>query len=333
MNPPPPDQGLDSISRDHTAIAPSPIAAPAPKRGSIRAISTIGRWASGGALAAVACGPGTAAPTRADGSSTGAAMTPSSSTGSADPAATTATSVDGTGLDETDFGGFVDDPDIAVGFECDIFLQDCPSGHKCIPYDDRGGGYPTTWGCVPLGPEPVDLDEPCSWDGAPFASSDDCGVGALCFDHEQTDDPSDDRCLPMCEREGPSEVSCRDPELFCNFTGNSAWFVCARRCHPLLDDCPAAEVCANNPNGLFCQDSPPDPAGLGEPCDSVAGCEVGSYCIGPAATVDCGGVGCCTPWCIIGDDTCPPDHTCQPYYTDGSAPQGHEGLGVCALPP
>ena len=62
-----------------------------------------------------------------------------------------------------------------------------------------------------------------------------------------------------------------------------------------------------------------------------AGCEA---IIGAAAVPDCdSGVGCCSPFCQVGDDSqCLPGQTCQPLYPRGEAPlECVAEVGSCVL--
>lgn len=287
------------------------------------------KWLLVAGLVAAGCGPSSSTTAAGGGASTSAAISTSSSGGTVDTSTTTAAATTN-GFDDTSHG-FLLEPDVGIDFECDFFVQDCPPGYKCNPIDSDGDLDPDSSQCFPLVPDPADIDEPCAFEGAEIGSADNCGAGAVCWNHDPWG--PDFRCTPLCNREGLNGRFCEDPQRFCDYTGSTSQFACLPICHPLEDDCPEGQICTTALPQLECRPLPPDPRGQGEPCEGDDHCEPGLFCVFSTITPDCGDERCCTPWCMVGDeDGCPPDHICYEYYAKGLTPPGLEGLGVCGLP-
>lgn len=91
---------------------------------------------------------------------------------------------------------------------CDLAVQDCPEGEKCIarPLDEEGL-FPTM--CVPL--EGMDmLGEPCTADGAPDFT-DSCGLDGMCWGGELTAEPFAGVCLGYCDED--ADPSCPEGSI------------------------------------------------------------------------------------------------------------------------
>src|SRR5690606_22322482 len=63
--------------------------------------------------------------------------------------------------------------------DCDMFLQNCPTGQKCVPYSSYGSGFPTERKCVDIGGD-QQPGEPCESDGL-ASMNDDCALGGFCW--------------------------------------------------------------------------------------------------------------------------------------------------------
>jgi hypothetical protein len=215
--------------------------------------------------------------------------------------------------------------------QCDLALQDCPEGWKCILWDAEGDLLePDATVCAPLDDHPVELYGNCTNDIA--ACTDDCPSGAAClpfYDEGGT-------CLDMCGEDD----SCPGDQVC--FTCASCWNAwCIPTCDPLAPDCPdTLGSCA--PDHIFgqsafsCAGPPPGPGGSGDPCDTVGSCAEGLLCtsqetLGP----ECFGPGCCTELCDLldpGASCSNPAHVCIPVFIPGQALPSQEHIGMCALP-
>jgi hypothetical protein len=177
-------------------------------------------------------------------SSTGGGVSATSTTGG--PMATdsgttseaSASSSGGSG-DETD-GLFIVKPDGGTcayggapdGFQprctfCDVGLQDCPPGEKCVPWANDGGEHWNATRCSPLPEDPAGVGEPCVAEASPVSGFDDCELGALCFGVDPR--TLQGTCTALCSPEQAD--SCGDD--VCVAYDYFQPFVCMSRCDPL----------------------------------------------------------------------------------------------------
>ncbi len=272
------------------------------------------------------------------------------------PATTTApptTGNDGTGtpdtegMGETEVGetddmttgvGFIMDPDGGgVGFECDLFAQDCPRGEKCMPWSNDS----TTWNatrCSPVEDNPGQPGDMCTVEGSDISGIDDCEIASQCWDVDPKTNVG--TCVAMCTGDQANPI-CEDPDTSCTIANDGAIVLCLPACDPILQDCPEGQACYPVQEDWICA---PDESGemgvYGDPCEFINVCDPGLICLGAAATPNCqGSAGCCTEVCDLadpaGDAQCtgsPEGQTCQAWYEEGAAPPGFEDLGACALP-
>lgn len=245
----------------------------------------------------------------ASASATGGMETTTSSTGD-DGSATTGTST----LDTGSTGNGCpppeeDPPHFDVGGarpECDIFLQDCPEGEKCVPqgFSDRA--------CVPVPAEPIPPGEPCD---VQF-DADPCDATSWCFA-----DPSRDSgtCTPQCTGDASDPV-CPD-DMICVIDDESIVAYCAPPCDPFADAC-GTMTCQPTPHGFGCL-----PSGMrhdGDECSQHDSCEAGLGCLARRPVLECCSGLCCASYC---DDAHPCDGgACIPF--DPPVP-GPDGIGMC----
>ncbi len=301
------------------------------------------------AVLGLGCGPATAIPTRPDGSTgeaagsstgggpTAGAVTATSlgSTTAGGPTGTT-TAVADEGSDDTGHGGFIDEPDVGIGQQCDILTQDCPAGLKCIVYDPTGSGsLGWSWGCFPVVDDPVEVGETCTAIGGVGSGLDDCPVGAVCWDVDNR--TLEGQCVAYCTGGGP-DPTCDDPDTLCNIPGDaSVGMWCFEVCDPRADDCDPGEVCVSfNSYSFVCgPDASGDAGAIGDPCEFVNACDPGLLCTGAATVPGCvGAAGCCTAYCTVGDDSpCLPGQQCVPWFEDTPPHPTWDDLGVCAATP
>ncbi|MDC0718791.1 hypothetical protein [Nannocystis bainbridge] len=173
------------------------------------------------ALLTVACGPqapmSTTDGTDSNPDSTGGLTTttgPSTTTtttATSTTAAPTTTSVEpdpGTAATSSEGGTFITPPDVGncvagLGEQqarcstCNPFLQNCPSGEKCVPASSEEGAPWHTTACVPLDPDPDGVGEPCTIEPHPTRLIDSCDAQSICLGTDP--DTLGPVCVPLCE--------------------------------------------------------------------------------------------------------------------------------------
>jgi hypothetical protein len=307
-------------------------------------------------LLVVACGPVTV-PMSGESSATGSAdSTSGTETSGATSATTVGTSADdpsttidpdaGDASDAADENcSFIQCPDVGGGnIECDIWIDDCPSGQKCMPWDNMGGNAWNATRCTPLAHDPKGVGEPCTVEDNAVSGIDDCEARAVCWDV----DPETNMgvCVAMCTG-SESRPTCDDPCEYCQLTGEGVLILCHPTCDPVLQDCDEGSACypVDGAEVFRCTpDAGGDMGALGDPCEFINTCDPGLFCahpdLVPAAFLhDCGGEpGCCTPLCDATAATpCPQPGLetaeCIPWFDEGEAPPCLSGVvGACVLP-
>ncbi len=184
---------------------------------------------------------------------TAATTVPPPGTTTTDPAATTSggtsigdttTGGDSTTLDDDTFdscGGFYGGCPTDIGdvsYECDVFMQDCAKGEKCMPWANDGGDIWNASRCTPIDPAPVPPGEPCTVGGSPSSGIDSCVLGAMCF-HV---DPETNLgvCIEMCSNSEEAPV-CLEGTCVAQFEG--AVPLCFETCDPEAMTCADGEAC------------------------------------------------------------------------------------------
>jgi hypothetical protein len=240
----------------------------------------------------------------------------------ATPAPTDASSsTSGTTASSADSGSFVAQPDGGAGpRRCDFLDPDCDAAEKCVAYDLDGDATPEETRCVPVTGS-GEAGDPCQRDAA--TGADDCGLGLTCFDA----DDGAGNCVPNCI--APQGVAiCADPDHRC-LPGGGPLHVCLAACDPRAPACEAGESCYPSSEWLLCL---PDVSGedgaAGQRCTFVNGCDPGLACVSGSTSTACADAMCCTPFCTVGEDTCPPGDACMPFFADGG-PSTLLDLGLC----
>jgi hypothetical protein len=268
-----------------------------------------------------------------------------------DPTASTVTSVDVTSDGSQDTGvsddttttedsasNFIVEPDGGgVGFECDLWIDDCPAGQKCMPWANDGGNAWNASKCTPLAEDPKDVGEPCSIPEYSPDGIDDCGAHAMCFYVDP--DTLMGECIAFCTG-SESNPSCENPCTHCAINGDGVLILCLPACDPLLQDCNEGQACyANTNNNTFtcAPDAGAEMGALGDPCEFINVCDPGLFCADPTTVPDCEAAGCCALFCdALAEDPCagmPEGVECIPWYEDGEAPPCGTGVvGGCMLP-
>jgi hypothetical protein len=273
-------------------------------------------------------------------STTGGPSEPSTST-TVEPS--TATSSSSGSMDET-AGDFIITPDGGVcvfegapdGFQprcsfCDVTLQDCARGEKCVPWANDGGDTWNATRCSEIPENPAGLGESCVAEGSPVSGFDSCDLGLLCFEVDPR--TLQGTCTAFCNEYdetscGPDEV-CVDYDYF-------APFVCLPRCDPFdPGSCAANEACRQIGEDLLCVPDVVLPQGLDCGADEQY-CAPDQACQPDAELGNCTDPECCSLYCDLSapnpDLPCfaMPAELCRPFFDE--PPPGYEHVGVCGLP-
>jgi hypothetical protein len=214
---------------------------------------------------------------------------------------------------------------------CSTFTQDCPRGHKCMPYSDDGGSAWNATRCVPIAEPPRGVGQRCRVVGSALSGEDDCDGTSMCW----RVDPQTlaGVCVPFCQGT-PAAPTCPDPCDRCSFS-ESAPALCFSQCDPLIQDCAPAAACLPWLGSFFCSPlNTPEGTGIGDPCESLNGCPPGLVCQPADEVPGCASGSCCTSYCPRDDiDPCPdllPGTTCAEVYEQWP-PRGCPGgpTGLC----
>lgn len=257
----------------------------------------------------------------------------------------------GTATDDTDSTADTDSTDgpstggHGLGEPCDLYLQDCAAGLKCMPYADDSGNYTTQAACFPVVPEPRSLGEPCHWTDGAWSGYDDCGLGQFClidvFALETMD--LEGECRGLCLNDDPANddhttYACEDPSATPTLLFQNFFCTCETHCNPLADDCGDGRVCTFLEQFVCVADGSGDTGAAGDPCGGYAECDSGNLCMISEVIPGCENpIGCCSPFCdVTQPNACPgaaEGEICHPWYPPGEAPRGLEHIGMCRLPP
>jgi hypothetical protein len=218
----------------------------------------------------------------------------------ADPSTTTSATCGA--LDDGDGRMF----DIGPLHQCDLFLQDCRPGLKCVPQ----GFFQLS--CVPIDPAPLPDGAPC-----PAAVPDPCGPLSWCTPAGPSGEGT---CVPLCTGSYFDPV-CPDDTL-CVVDDELIVAYCAAPCDPFAADACAFGSCLPTMHGFGCV--PGGDAMAGESCFQHDSCVDQHACREAESVPGCSGTQCCAPLC---DD----DHPCAGgscIPLEPSVP-GPAGIGTC----
>ena len=241
------------------------------------------------------------------------------------------------GSDEVTSAGdpFISKSDGSLGWECDLWRDDCPRGEKCMPWANDGGSSWNSTRCSPLAEDPNDVGEPCTVEDSAVSGIDDCGPRAMCWNVDS--DTLMGECVGFC---GGSEANptCTEPCTTCPISGDGVLILCLPVCDPLAPTCDEGEGCYPTHQTFICiPDAGGDMGGLGEPCEYINVCDPGLFCANAGTVPDCeGGTGCCAPFCNpLVADPCPamPEGVeCIPLDEEGEEGCVAGPVGGCLLP-
>lgn len=214
--------------------------------------------------------------------------------------------------DEADGSGFVSPTDLPIG--CDVLLQDCPRGSKCVPDADFHHS------CAPILGD-GEMGVPCTlnWD---VPATDNCGAGLFCWDLG---------CTPLCE--GSSEDLMCPTGLVCPIGDQFMGLCAAVSCNPLQPNCPFNWPCIGLSTDALCVFS--EGAGHGsvpvggncEPFAVASSCISSATCVSSSMLPGCPTEGCCTGWC----DPLDPQ-ACDDQPGTVCVTTVDEAYGACGLP-
>lgn len=221
--------------------------------------------------------------------------------------------------------------------DCDLWVQDCPQGEKCMPWANDGG---VTWNsakCVPLAEELGEPGDACTVEGSGVSGVDSCTTSSMCWNVDG--ETNTGTCIGFCSGSAAAPV-CDDPSTACTITNEGMLILCLPSCDPLLQDCAGeGEACYGTENGYVCApDASGEPGAYGDPCEAINACDPGLECLGAGATPGCASGSCCTSFCDTSDPgasaACPGaggGQECVSAYAEGAAPPGYEDVGYCAI--
>jgi len=261
-----------------------------------------------------------------------------------DPSATTDAG-ETTVVDDDDSEGegesFILNPDGGgEAHQCDLWVQDCPRGEKCMPYASDGGGAWNATKCVELEANAGQPGDPCTVQGSGISGLDDCDATSMCWDIDP--DTNIGTCQSFCAGSEANPV-CADPETTCVINNGGAIILCLPTCDPLLNECPPGNNCYPTPTAdaftcVFDANGTDDGA-YGDACMFANVCNMGLHCADASAVPDCGTPACCTSYCDTSDPeasaACPGaagGQECIPWFPENAAPPGLEDLGACQIP-
>lgn len=256
-------------------------------------------------------------------------------TSTSGPVTTTASTVStSTGAVTTTTGGsFIIPSDMTIHDGCDVWTEDCPEGMKCMPVSLDGDSAWESLRCVPIAPNPDDVNEPCELLGTGLDGLDTCDMHAMCWNVDP--DTGQGTCLGMCTG-NPGAPGCVDPGAFCQIFNDGVLILCHPVCDPIASDCPEGDVCIPAASGDNFLCAPSNGQGQAfEECQFSATCAPGFVCLHSSFAPECdpNDDACCLPFCdITQPNTCPGmSLECTPWFEQGEAPAGLENIGVCAM--
>ncbi len=244
----------------------------------------------------------------------------------------TSTAVDDGASGDVTSNGFIDEQDVALLGECNVYLQDCPRGFKCVPYGNDGGAWNDSR-CSPIARNPDPVGAPCTVEGSQVTGLDSCAFGSICWDVDPK--TNEGTCVAQCVGTDQAPI-CEDPDTFCMLSQRPALALCIAACNPLTQDCPEGQGCYLLDTRFVCGVDVSGPAGeVGDPCEFINTCDPGLLCVQAADLTVCeGGPGCCSPVCEVNDPMppCEPADVCVPWFGPGRAHPGLENIGFCGAP-
>lgn len=165
---------------------------------------------------------------------------PTTTSASSDPSSGCATAC----TDATEGSGFIyGSPDAGSSpLECDVQLEDCPAGQKCMPWVDDGSNVWNALKCVPVDRDPVAVGEACQAPGGGLSGVDNCDKHVMCFEVSG----NEGICRAMCDG-----TTC-DTGFNCFVANDQVLQLCLPACDVDMPDCPPGQGCLPVLGGGVC---------------------------------------------------------------------------------
>lgn len=227
------------------------------------------------------------------------------------------------GDDPQPHGGFVPDLDLPNSSECDVFMQDCMAGEKCVPYASGGGSWDANK-CVPVMGDGM-VGEACFYSGV-VEATDDCDENSACWD---VNDQGVGTCTAFCSGTPMAPICAAGTSCLQGNNGSIAF--CVEGCNPITQECPMGEGCFWANDAFACVFTGGD-IPTGESCGFINDCAAGNMCVSGESLPNCAGNNCCAAFCDLdcGMGVCAePGTQCVPFFEMGQAPVGSADVGVC----
>jgi hypothetical protein len=241
-------------------------------------------------------------------------------------------------------GCFAGDPELGwsshcIQIVCDVGLQDCPRGEKCMPWANDGGDAWNSNRCVALMPDPVAPGGTCTVEGSAVSGIDDCEEGSMCWGVDP--ETLQGTCIELCNARRFPSTTCVEPTE-CIALNEASVPVCLSPCNPLQPAaCPDGEACRYLEGDVGFRCLPllgGHVQGSSQHCDDAT-CSPSQLCVLAELLGTCETASCCTELCDLGDPgadalcaAIDPLLACEPFYEPGGAPVGLELVGVCSVP-
>ena len=175
---------------------------------------------------------------------------------------------------------------LSEGEECELHLQECAPGLKCMPYSSDGSGSWDASACFPIDPDPAGLGEECVWIGAPWSGYDTCSWGQVCWSF----DGEPGVCKGLCLTDDPANQdyetwTCEDPLAIPSIGCQSCFCTCEVPCDPLGQNCNEGQECVPLSQLFECVPDASGDAGVyGDPCEYINVCDPGLVCASDTCT-------------------------------------------------
>ncbi len=178
-------------------------------------------------------------------------------------------------------------------------------------------------------PSADQVGEPCTVEGNGQSGIDTCDISQICFDVDADDNGT---CVGFCAGMENDPV-CPEGQA-CSVSNAGTLALCLPTCDPLLPSCAEGDGCfpAKGVEAFVCLPAPTENIDTIWTCHTTGGCEPGTICVNSSFLPACDDEACCTPYCDLGNPTCPSDTECVSFWDEGAAPPEFEDLGVCAVP-
>jgi hypothetical protein len=206
-----------------------------------------------------------------------------------------------------------------------------------MPWANDGGSAWNAARCSPLDPNPAQVGDECTVEGSGVSGIDNCDLASMCWDVDGETNMG--TCVAFCMGSEANPI-CDDPETNCVIANEGTLILCLPSCDPLLQDCAEGQACYPIVDAFACApDASLELGAYGDVCAYINACDMGLLCGNPEFTPDCGGEGCCTPFCDVTNPdasaACPGaagGQECVAWYEEGQAPPGFDDVGFCAIP-